>query len=219
MNGFATTNDIDKLFWIESEDDWRVRFYVLDTYRDVDTTFSLHKTDVLTTEMYQNHLRSLIEHIGNVRIAGEMIGVPKEQLFVHDNSKFDAEEFPHYARQYHGDRGDPDGYATAWLHHIHHNPHHWSHWIFPGGYTTYGSNVENGVVEMPTKYALEMIADWMGANMTYQGNWDMTKWLWENMSKIKLHSKTLDYVCGQLDMLGYADTVYCDRWGREFGNG
>ena len=150
---------------------------------------------------------SLHKHIFYVRQAGEKIGVPSDQLERHDLSKYTMQEFPHYARSFHGDRGDPNGFAGAWLHHIHNNPHHWQYWIYPDGFTPKGSNVENGVVKMPQHYALEMIADWMGASYVYTGSWDMQKWLWENIPRIILHSDTAEYVRQTLDMLGYADTV------------
>lgn len=54
--------------------------------------------------------------------------------------------------------------------------------------------IENGVMEMPQHYALEMIADWMGASKTYTGSWDMSDWLAENMNKIRVHSKTAKYL-------------------------
>jgi len=165
----------------------------------------------------ETHLISLINHITYVRQAGLEIGVNPRQLAEHDISKFSLEEFPHYARQYAGDRGNPDGYARAWLHHIHHNPHHWQHWIFPDGYSPANSQVENGAIPMPPNFSLEMIADWMGASMAYTGSFDMMKWLYENMPRIRLHSKTAYFVRKDLDMLSYADVVYMQKWAHEAG--
>jgi hypothetical protein len=150
---------------------------------------------------------SVHKHIFYVQQAGEKIGVPSGQLQRHDLSKFMIQEFPHYARQFHGDKADPDGFAGAWLHHIHSNPHHWQYWMFPDAFVTKGSKVENGVVEMPPTYALEMIADWMGASYVYTGSWDMAEWLFKNIPRIILHSETAEYVRQTLDMLGYADVV------------
>lgn len=164
------------------------------------------------------YLNSLIKHITYVREAGEMIGVDRAQLEVHDASKFSDEEFLAAAENWHGGAPNPDRYARGWLHHIHHNPHHWQHWIFSDGFVPKGANVEAGVMEMPREYALEMVADWMGSSMAYTGSWDMTKWLWENMPRIRLHSKTADYVRGVLDMQGYADTVFMQRWAHEKGD-
>lgn len=157
----------------------------------------------------RKYLDSLEAHVTYVREAGEQLGVDPRQLREHDNSKFSIEEFPYYVRNFHGDKGDPDGFARAWLHHIHNNPHHWQHWIFPDGFAPKGSNVINGVVEMPKRYALEMVADWMGASMAYTGSWDMTDWLLKNTPKIKVHPETAYYLTTQiLDPMGYRE--YCN---------
>lgn len=150
---------------------------------------------------------SLREHIAYVQEAGRMIGVPEQQLEIHDQSKWTEAEFPGYARHFKGG-GAPDEFAAAWLHHIHYNPHHWQHWIFPDGFTPKGSKVENGVVRMPPLYALEMVADWMGASRAYTGSWDMTDWLDKNIPKIRVHSETMPLLRGILDSLGYADIVH-----------
>lgn len=157
---------------------------------------------------------SLEAHIFYVQQAGRRLGVSEHQLEIHDQSKYSMDEFPFYAMHFHGP-GDPDGFARAWLHHMNHNPHHWQHWIFPDGFTPKGSKVENGVVEMPQNYALEMIADWYGASMAYTKSWDMTKWLDENMPRIRLHSKTASYIRRILEAEGYGDLVYRQKFAHE----
>lgn len=159
-------------------------------------------------------IQSLNEHIAYVREAGHKIGVPEAQLKTHDDSKWTKAEFPGYAKHFKGG-GAPNEFATAWLHHIHYNPHHWQHWIYPDGYTPKGSNVESGVVEMPPNYALEMIADWMGASRAYTKSWDMKDWLWEHIPRIIVHSHTAEFLRHQLDFLGYADIVYVKYFANE----
>lgn len=154
---------------------------------------------------------SLNEHIKYVREAGVMIGVAQSQLDIHDDSKWTIEEFPGYAMHFKGG-GAPNEFAKAWLHHIHCNPHHWQYWIFSDGYTPKNSQVENGTVEMPQNYALEMVADWMGASRAYTDSWDMTDWLSEHISKIRVHSKTALFLREVLDNLGYADIVNTKRF-------
>lgn len=170
-----------------------------------------------TAEM--KYTESLKKHIYFVVQAGRMIGVNESQLAIHDNSKWTEHEFPYYAAFYHGDdKENPvvaDGYAYAWLHHVHNNPHHWQHWMFPDNHVPRNSSVENGVVRMPNWFAIEMIADWMGSSMAYTGSWDMQDWLYKNMPRIHLHSETADFVRGALDGLGYADTVYAQKFGHE----
>lgn len=175
----------------------------------------------LDIETAVRHTESLIKHITFVREAGEKLGVDKRQLANHDNSKWSTEEFLPYAINFQGDKspvlkGDvKEDFARAWLHHIHCNPHHWQHWIFPDGYSPKETKIENGVMIMPSAYALEMIADWMGASMAYTGFWDMTDWLYKNMPNVRLHSFTAQYVRGVLNMMGYADTAYAVRFGHE----
>lgn len=152
---------------------------------------------------------SLHKHIDAVQEAGKRLGVPSHQLSYHDNSKFDTEEFPHYARQFHGDAGDPDGFAGAWLRHLHLNKHHWQHHIFPDDYRLKGSTIEEGgVMQMPENYALEMVSDWMGASYVYTGSWQMEDWLAKNSRKVILHSKTSIYVREVLSSLGYKDVRF-----------
>lgn len=157
----------------------------------------------ITEEIAAAYLDSLNRHIAAVREAGLKLDVPLEQLNIHDQSKFGLDEFPFYARNFFGDKGDPDGWARAWLHHIHANPHHWNHWLFADSFTPKGSTVEGGAVPMPHKYIREMVADWMGAGFAYTGSWDMTKWLTENLPRIRLHSQTAREVGEILTWLGY----------------
>ncbi len=187
-----------------------------DKWSGVKTSLGIHYDFYgITPEIAGAFLDSLIAHITYVREAGFKLGVPDDQLRYHDLSKFSLEEFPFYARNFFGDKADPDGFACAWLHHIHANKHHWQHWIFPDGFTPKGSTVENGVIEMPSRYAKEMIADWMGASKAYTGSFDMMDWLHKNMPSIRVHSKTAAYLRQELDMLGYADVVHLQRFAGE----
>jgi hypothetical protein len=158
---------------------------------------------------------TLILHLKYTREAGYKIGVRECQLLAHDASKWSELEFPAYAAWFKGTKGNPDAFARAWLHHIHNNPHHWQYWIFSDGYTLERSKVENGVVEMPARFALEMVADWMGASMAYTGDWDIADWLENNMAKIRIHSQTAQYLREVLDHLGYADIVYTYQFSQE----
>lgn len=156
-----------------------------------------------TTEI-KAFFESLHQHKKYVLEAGLLVGgIPEEQLFNHDASKFTEAEYPHYARQFHGDKGDPHGFAMAWLHHIHHNPHHWQHWVFPDGYAPAGSRSEGGVMPMPERYLREMVADWLGASLAYTDSWDMSPWLNRHLAEMKLHSETRTMLMEVLISLGY----------------
>lgn len=171
----------------------------------ISPTFDFERYGVTQAVAYE-FAASLESHITYVREAGRQLGVEEWQLEQHDLSKWSVLEFPAYARHFHGG-GDPDGFAVAWLHHIHSNPHHWQHWIYPDGFTPKGSSVENGVVEMPEHCALEMLADWMGAGRAYTGSWDMTEWLTKNIPKIRVHSNTARFLKMHLVGLGYDQVV------------
>ena len=157
---------------------------------------------MINTNIINKFNESLLEHIQYVQEAGAKIGVPNKQLGIHDASKWSDIEFLAYAKQYYGG-GAPNEYPEAWLHHIHHNPHHWQHWIFPDAWTMPESVIEHGALPMPEQFVLEMVADWMGASKAYTDSWDMQKWLDSHLSRIILHSTTRKFLSITLDRLGY----------------
>lgn len=153
----------------------------------------------------EQYTASLEKHIAFVVEAGKRIGVDPVQLKKHDLSKWSAEEFPAYANRFFGEP-DETAFKYAWLHHLQHNPHHWNHWLL--------TNDEDGLeaLEMPQNYALEMVADWMGASMAYTGSWDMSEWLSKNYPRMILHPNTRRYVSEVLVANGY-------MWGLLNGHG
>ena len=102
------------------------------------------------------------------------------QGITHDLSKFSWVEFWESVKYYQGIKSPIDackedkGYSLAWQHHKGRNPHHYEYWT---------DRYDDGLVaiEMPYKYAVELICDWFGAaraylgkDFTYQGEY---KWL------------------------------------------
>ena len=55
-----------------------------------------------------------------------------------------------------------NGYSKAWQHHKGRNPHHYEYWM---------DNFDKGgeATEMPWKYKVEMICDYLGAARAYMG--------------------------------------------------
>jgi len=158
------------------------------------------------------YMESLDLHIRSVQEAGAKIGVEPLQLAVHDQSKFTDIEFVPYAEYFYNKDGTraiiknknrTDSYTRAWLHHLHNNMHHWQYWIFPDNWEPDGADIIKGVMRMPDNYALEMIADWMGASKAYTDSWDMTKWLKEHIPHIVVHPKTSKYLKSELSKIGY----------------
>ena len=193
------------------------------TKKDLITRQLLYARWRIDEQIAERYRERLNKHITAVQEFGRRIGVTEEQLQRHDASKWEEAEFVPYARYFieHGgspvDRPDvTDAFAQAWLHHLHHNPHHWQHWIFPDGYVPHGSSVErDGVMEMPRHFALEMIADWHGAEYAYNGSWDIANWLWNMMPRIRVHSRTAAFLRETLDALGYADVVWMRKFAEE----
>ena len=87
---------------------------------------------------------------------------------------------------------------------IHNNPHHWQHWIVVEDDTG-----EDVALEMPTKYAIEMVCDWWSFSWNTYSNitQDPTSLLrvcnWYKCRKncIKLHDNTRKYVVSLLDII------------------
>ncbi len=82
------------------------------------------------------------------------------------------------------DTGDP-AFDYAWMHHFHHNDHHWQHWCVPEAATVV-------LKVMPEKAIQEMVCDWIGAARA-QGveNWqDPSPWFKANQGSMRLHMDT-----------------------------
>lgn len=119
------------------------------------------------------------------------------QGIIHDWSKFLPDEFIPYANFFYGGDTRKDRFYTpsqgtyefnvAWLKHIHRNPHHWHHWVL------YEDSENAPPLEMPVKYAQEMICDWRGAGKA-QGFTDSRAWYLKNKDKMVLAPATRLFV-------------------------
>ena len=154
------------------------------------------------------HLIQILRHKWYVFIAGRRLRVPLWRLLTHDLSKLSPVEFGPYARQFHGDKGDPDGFAIAWLHHQHRNDHHWEYWI---GFSAHARSpqrdgVDEGhVLPMPEAAVREMVADWLAAGKVYNGAWpNLHNYTWFNdhWHTMTMHSATWKIVLKVLDEAG-----------------
>ena len=74
----------------------------------------------------------------------------------HDASKYTDEEYGAYDRYFYGTKSyeTVENFNYAWIHHIHNNPHHWQYWVLQH------DDEPEEVLELPKKYAIEMICDW-----------------------------------------------------------
>lgn len=86
----------------------------------------------------------------------------------HDLSKFCPAEFGESVKYYNGSESPisvakrTQGVSYAWLHHKGRNPHHYEYWQ---------DDFDHGgkPIQMPFKYALEAICDYLGAGKAYMG--------------------------------------------------
>lgn len=138
------------------------------------------------------YLKYVLKHKWFVFIASRMIGSSLWRALIHDLSKFRPSEWFAYANTFYGSDGSKlynptSEFDVAWLLHQHRNPHHWQYWILRE------DNPESGelkILEMPHKYTLEMVADWMGAGRAIMGRWECSDWYMKHKSKILLHPST-----------------------------
>ena len=119
---------------------------------------------------------------------------------MHDMSKFSLTEFSESVKYYNGFVSPIDmckkdkGYSNAWLHHKGRNKHHYEYWV---DYLDDGGKP----IEIPRKYAIELICDWIAAGRTYARNTE-EKFTYANELKYvkwklgiaKMHENTKKYV-------------------------
>ena len=115
------------------------------------------------------HLKTVLTHKYWVFYYSCKLGIPWRG-FVHDLSKFSPIEFWESVKYYQGGKSSPinackadRGYSLAWQHHKGRNPHHYEYWV--------DKLDEGGIaINMPAKYKLEMLADYLAAGKVYMGD-------------------------------------------------
>lgn len=115
----------------------------------------------------RNHFLKICIHKRYVFENCLIAGIPVAGL-VHDMSKFAPIEFLEGVRYYQGDSSPINackkdrGYSDAWLHHKGRNKHHYEYWQ---------DNFDKGgqSLQMPFRYALELVCDYIAAGKAYTG--------------------------------------------------
>lgn len=137
------------------------------------------------------YLHYIARHKWHVFRAARRLGVPWLGV-VHDLSKLRPSEFAPYREFFYGSghrraeaRVDFD---VAWLQHIHRNKHHWQHWVLRQ------DDGDMKPLEMPDRYAREMVADWIGAGIAITGRDNLQGWYAENRDKMLLGPATRQWV-------------------------
>lgn len=135
------------------------------------------------------YMKYLARHKWFVFVAGLRVGgVPLWRLIIHDWSKLLPSEWFPYAKSFYGPQPRTTEtklrFDAAWLHHQHFNPHHWQHWVLRE------DDGATKILEMPTNFAREMVADWCGAGRAITGKWEVWTWYAKNRERIMLHPAT-----------------------------
>ena len=123
-------------------------------------------------------------------IANWIVGAVARNIKNHDESKYSKEEYNAYDDWFYSEKRDrkcfEENFNSAWLHHIHNNPHHWQHWIL------INDDAELGTIalEMPMEYVVEMICDWWSFSWEIGNLYEIFSWYENNKDHIVLHDNT-----------------------------
>jgi hypothetical protein len=126
------------------------------------------------------------------------------QGIIHDISKFSPSEFYAYANKIFGEWPETrtqfekdatkkivaEAFRYAWLHHQHHNKHHWNYWVV--------NQSKKESVEMPDKYVVEMICDWTAMSRKFGDTPE--DFFINNRHKMILHPETEKLVAAYLKL-------------------
>lgn len=135
------------------------------------------------------HLKTVLTHKYYVFQASCKLGIPLRGA-LHDLSKFSPTEFFESVKYYSGTRSpieackEDKGYSMTWFHHRGRNKHHWEYWV---------DNFEKGMTptQIPYKYSIEMLCDFIGAGKAYEKEkWSfhsLLMWWLNKRTKVVMH--------------------------------
>ena len=150
----------------------------------------------------------LNEHISNVKKGLQWmldnLGLSQEENSAiedamnrnHDTSKYDLAEYEAYDKYFYGQNRSykvVQDFDYAWLHHIHHNPHHWQYWVLPEDDPAEGFRSFKPL-RMPFNYIFEMIADWWSFSWKSGNLFEIFEWYGEHRKKQYIHPETRKFV-------------------------
>lgn len=161
-------------------------------------------------QKFFGHLKTVVKHKFWVWYYMNKCGRGWQGL-LHDMSKFSPVEFFESVKYYTGNSSPIDackkdkGISMAWMHHKGRNQHHYEYWQ---------DNFDNGgeAKEMPWKYKVEMLCDYLGAaraymgkTFTYQAEY---KW-WQNKLSMprRQHFNDMAFVTRMLEQLSYEESM------------
>lgn len=144
--------------------------------------------------MYWNYFKYIIQHKWFVFLECLKIGQPIHGI-THDLSKFLPSEFFPYAKfffqtdrtkQYKKSDKSNINFQQGWFLHQKRNKHHWNYWV------SITRKEEIIPIPMPTKYIMQMIADWRAMSRKFGGN--PYEYYKKEKPKMILHVKTIDKI-------------------------
>jgi hypothetical protein len=164
----------------------------------------MKKEKVKCMKEYFLHIYYLMRHKYFVFVECFKMGLFWQGI-THDLSKLSPTELGPYSRMFYTDKKpirDKTGYykpydtgneefELAWLNHTRKNKHHWQFWVLPHDRNDEGCEK---IFDMPEKYALEMIADWMGAAKAQRNNHTALEWYNVHKHKLGLSTKTREFI-------------------------
>lgn len=116
------------------------------------------------------------------------------QGIIHDLSKFSLTEIKGALKYWNDSKSslayekEINGYSATFLHHRGRNPHHYEYWV-------HSLDVGGIAAEIPRKYVLELICDYLAACRTYGGDpRNEINWWLEVSPSIKMHDNTKFYI-------------------------
>lgn len=132
---------------------------------------------------FKEHMPDILTYEGNYYLGYAL----EEQFANHDKSKYDEKEYAAYDAYFYGGNKTQavlDEFNRAWLHHIHHNPHHWQYYVL------IQDDDETICVEMPYCYVLEMLCDWWAFSWKNGDLFEIFEWYEKHKNHILLNPKT-----------------------------
>ena len=106
-------------------------------------------------------------------------------------------EYDPYAEYFYGEKTPEvtEAFQRAWLSHIHHNPHHWQHWML--------QNDEDGLklLDMPYVFLIEMVADWWSFSWKTDNLTEIFNWYEKRKDGILISDKTRERLHMILDAI------------------
>lgn len=133
----------------------------------------------------------------------------------HDQSKYEREEYIPYDDYFYGPSATRGSHATveafntAFLRHIHKNPHHWQYWVLVHD----DPDEKFEAIEMPLNYIFEMICDWWTFSWKANDLNEVFQWYEDHKAHMILHNrtkKTVEYILTAMKKL-LAEQIFIDE--------